>query len=184
MELNIPMPTLLGGSTPEITFMKDSLQHCWNEVVFWRQRCLDTESRNQEFESKLEELESMVTRCDICSDFNYFVSHHWLPFQLMVFAFVEHPHCTSTFISFPTPSCAGPLYGDGGLRVESEPWDSSAIPSLEPITPRSLVQTDPDSEYLTVLSLFAVESALLPLQVGGLELVAGGVEGGDARGRE
>ena len=72
---------MLEGSTPKIMFMKDNLQRCWNEVVFWHQKCMDQETKIEELEKRL----SDATRCGTRDDFDHFIAHHWLPFQSMVF---------------------------------------------------------------------------------------------------
>ena len=116
---------MLEGSNPEITFIKDSLQRCWNEVVFWRQQTMDQGTKIAELEERLKE----ATRCGNRDDFDHFIAHHWLPFQSMVFAWVEHPRCTSSQVSFPPPSCSGPMFWHGGLMNLSESWETSSIPS-------------------------------------------------------
>ena len=127
-------------------------------------------------------MEEQVTRCDIWGDFNHFVSHHWLPFQSMVFSFIEHPHCASATISFPTPSCASPLYGDGGLEVNSQLWSTSSIPSLESLTPPSSAVADLDCGHPFVQAVLTFRPTLLPLEEGNSSMLEGVNEGGDSTG--
>ena len=87
----------------------------------------------EELEEKLANLESQATRCDRSGDFDHFISHNWLPLQSMVFSWIEYPHCSASKYTFPTPSCARPMYGDGGLAVVSRLWSQSSIPPLEPV---------------------------------------------------
>ena len=95
---------------------------------------MDQGSKIEELEGKMSMMERQVTRCNRSGDFNHFISHHWLPLQSMVFSWIEYPHCSAMEYSFPTPSCAEPLYGGGGPAVISRLWSASSIPPLKPIT--------------------------------------------------
>ena len=167
---------MLEGSTPEITFMKDSLQHCWNEVVFWRQQCMDQGMKIEELEFCLAE----ATRWDTRDDFNRFIAHHWLPFQLMVFTWMEHPHCASSQVSFPPLSCSGPMFWDGGLTNLHELGQNTPPPSLESITTSFL--SHPDHSYSSLVVIFSFEPTLSIFKGRDLvkveEISSGGDEGG------
>ena len=167
---------MLEGLTPKIMFMKDSLQRCWNEVVFRCQQSMDQGSKMEELERKVIE----ATRCGTRDDFDHFIAHHRLPFQSMVFTWMEHPHCASSQVSFPPPSCSGPMFWHGGLTNLSESWKSTSIPSLKSITPPSFPPNVEDS-YTSLTVVFSLGSTLLAF-VGGdsatvEEVVAGGNEG-------
>ena len=81
--------------------------------------------------------------------------------------------CASTMISFSTLSCARPLYRDGGLEVNSQPWNISSLPSIELLTPPS-VPTNLNSGYLDGLMILTFGPMLSPLKEGNLSMDEGG----------
>src|SRR5579864_2641858 len=112
-EENHPFPTLVQGSTPEISFVKEI-------VRINDQRLAEESSKGRELCARVDSFEAM---------FKHFIDEHWLPLQQAFFIFT-HRECSCGLVSLAHCSCGRPCVAPASGRVSQTQYWLTAIPNI------------------------------------------------------